>query len=773
MPGDQDWIIPDEIHPPQDFQAAIGGHPLVAETLYRRGFRTVKAAQAFLNPDAYSPTPASELPDFEIAAKLLAKACQHHHKILVWGDFDVDGQTSTTLLVEGLRQLGGNVTYHIPIRAEESHGITHPVLKAQLERGFDLLLTCDTGSAEHEHIRFVRETGKLVIVTDHHTLPETLPPANALVNPQSLPPGHPLRTLPGVGVAYKLIEGLFTVLAHPFNAGPFLELAALGIVADVAELQGDTRYLLQKGVINLQRTDRIGLQTLYKKAALNPTHINEDHIGFQIGPRLNAVGRLGDANLIVEFLTTEDTGRARVLATQIEALNAKRRFMTRQVEKAAEVQLQASAEDRHAPAIVLHHPSWPGGVVGIVANRLVERYHKPAILLTGEDPIHGSGRSVAGINITEAIATQVEMLTGYGGHPMAAGLSFPAGKLAAFKRGFLTAIDARTQQVTRIPELHIHGVLSLDEINLELIQEIGRLSPFGPGNPPLHFLLKDLTLVSATTVGQHGEHRQVLATDEKERQQRFIWWNGGDQPLPEAQFDLVCTLSQSDYKGTRQVSAEWIDFRLAKQGRQQVAKRHFAILDHRDNLTPIPVLKNILSEFPGVIVWGEGETPGEIQFSGRHQLCPASTLVVWTAPPSRALLEEILQSTSPNTVIIFGREPNINYEKDLMERLAGLAKFAVRHKKGQAKLTHLAAACAAENEAVTIGLQLWEAMGKLKLDFTDGTVLIKTVNTSPNPSAIAIFESILKDLLAESQAYRRYFQKGALNTVLPSPSNGL
>ncbi|MBG0771811.1 MAG: single-stranded-DNA-specific exonuclease RecJ, partial [Anaerolineaceae bacterium] len=459
MPEDIRWIEPEPIAIPEAFRRAIGGHPLVAETLYRRGYRTVEAARAFMDPNAYQPTSADELPDALIAYDLITKAINNREHILVWGDFDVDGQTSTTVLVEGLRGLGADVRYHIPIRAKESHGITAEVLQGYLDEGFDLLITCDTGITEHENIQAVKAAGIPVVLTDHHSLGATLPPADAVVNPQRLPESHPLRTLPGVGVTCKLIEGLYDYLDEPFESGPFYELAALGIVADVALLRGDTRWLLQKGLAHLQHTERLGLQTLFNNANLNPRQITETHIGFQIAPRLNAVGRLSDANPIVEFLTTTDPGRARVIGSTIEALNAQRQMITRQVSQAAEKILQDSPDDRHAPAIVLHYPDWPGGVVGIVANRLVEHFHKPTILLTGTNPFHGSARSVEGINITEAIGSQSDLLLSYGGHPMAAGMALSAENFPAFKRGLFQAVEEQARAIEHVAEIEINQIL--------------------------------------------------------------------------------------------------------------------------------------------------------------------------------------------------------------------------------------------------------------------------------------------------------------------------
>ena len=757
------WVTSDLIPIPEGFLREIGGHPIVAQTLYQRGYQTIDAAKSFLNPEDYHPTSADELPDIPIAYQLLSDALQKGLRILVWGDFDVDGQTATATLVEGLQAIGARVTYHIPVRGQESHGITRTKLLAFLKQGFDLLLTCDTGISEHTNIQMLREAGIPVIVTDHHTLEDTLPPANACINPQCLPNEHPLRSLPGVGVAFKLMEGFYNHIGQSFDASYYLELAALGIVADVAELTADTRYLLQKGLSHLRITQRTGLQVLFKNASLNPVNLSEEHIGFQIAPRLNAVGRLGDANMMVEFLTTKDVGRARVLASQIEGMNAKRRFLTRQVEKAAESQLQTSLDDRHAAAIILHHPQWPGGILGIVAGRLAEKYQKPAVLLTGEEILHGSARSVQGINIIEAIRNQSNLLLTFGGHTMAAGLSLSPLNFQQFKRGLLAEIEERSKTLAHYPQIKVHHEINLTQINLEFIQQVNRLAPFGPGNPPLNFLLRDLSLVSATDIGSLGEHRQVIVTDDQENTQRFIWWNGADEPLPETHFDLVCTLSQSDYKGSPQVSAQWVDYRLSEKGQEALVQRQFSILDVRDCLNPIEKLCELHQESPQSLIWAEGQLPAEVPAVNRLQVHPADVLVMWTTPPSQAVLQEIIRQTAPKRIVIFGQDPHVNTYQTFMQRLAGLAKYVVNQKDGQALLQELAAACSSENEAVRVGLLLWQAMGKLKVDFIDDVVVIDLIKQEPDSSTIEIYQPILQSLLEESRAYRSYFNQVELD----------
>ncbi len=442
-----------------------GLHPLVAETLVRRGFTNAEAAHAFLDPLAYSPAPAALIPGITSIADRLEMAIRKKESICVWGDFDVDGQTSTTILFQTLKELNADVTYHIPVRASEGHGVNIPHLEETLDQGVKIILTCDTGISAHGAAEYARSRHVDMLITDHHDLPETLPPATAIANPKLLPVGHPLSTLSGSGLAYKLSEGLYERFSQSSNATQHLDLAALGLVADLAQLTGDARYLVQRGLEALRNTHRLGLQIMMEMAELVPSNLTEEHIGFVLGPRLNALGRLGDANPTVDLFTTSDTVRARVLATQLEGLNAQRQLLCNQVNRAVEAQLHANPVLLAQPILVLGHPAWQGGVVGIVASRLVERYGKPAILFSTpvNQAAHGSARSIAGLNITAAIAAQKDLLLNFGGHAMAAGLSLEAEKLPEFTRRLSKTVLDMMEGIETEDNLEIDAWLTLPE----------------------------------------------------------------------------------------------------------------------------------------------------------------------------------------------------------------------------------------------------------------------------------------------------------------------
>ncbi|NJN94846.1 MAG: single-stranded-DNA-specific exonuclease RecJ, partial [Anaerolineales bacterium] len=475
---------------------------------------TVEQARAFLDPAIYCPTPPEALPDLEQAVARLNRAIERRESICVWGDFDVDGQTATALLVSSLQSLGAKVRYYIPNRLTESHGMKLPALRRILAEEVNLILTCDTGIAEHEAIAAAQSAGVEVIVTDHHDLAETLPPALAVVNPKRLPPDHPLRELPGVGVAYKLAEGLYRSRQRAAESESLLDLVALGIVADVAQQVGDTRYLLQKGLLALRQTNRLGLQTLIESARLTPERLTEEHIGFWLAPRLNALGRLGDANLAVELLTTTDLTRARIITLQLEALNDRRKMLTDRVVVQALSQLEDTPSLADYNAIVLAAADWHPGVLGLAASRLIDQFGKPALLLTvrPDEPLaRGSARSVPGCDIHQALKSQAHLLHSFGGHPQAAGLALAAENIPVFRRGLSAALaDCRTASTDAVA---LDALVEWSQVSPELLDSINRLAPFGAGNPRVRLGCTGLTVVEEKTFGKTGAHKRMTVQD--------------------------------------------------------------------------------------------------------------------------------------------------------------------------------------------------------------------------------------------------------------------
>lgn len=741
--------------------------PLVAQTLLQRGIRTPQAARAFLDPRAYTPAPASDLPGLAAATARISTAIRNHERIGIWGDFDVDGQTATALLVQSLTTLGADVLYHIPVRETEGHGIKPKFLARFIEQGVRLVITCDTGITAHEAVDYARSRSVDIVITDHHDLGDTLPNATAVTNPKLLPPEHPLATLAGVGVAYKLAEALFADQNTPATPASLLDLTALGLVADLAILRGDARYLVQRGLEQLRQTDRIGLRAMMDLAELKPENLTESHIGFTLGPRLNALGRLGDANPAVELLTTTDRARARVLAAQLEGLNAQRQLLTSQVTQAAEAQLRSDPSLLAQPIIVLAHPGWPGGIVGIAAARIVERYGKPAVLLSiGEDGIaRGSARSIDGVHITAAIAAQKDLLLNYGGHPMAAGLGLPADRLPEFRRGLSKTVEKMLgEAVYEEGQLALDGWLPLSDISLDLAEQIERLAPFGPGNEKLTLATRNLSLEGAAPIGRSGEHVKLTVADEHGNTQTVLWWGGGSEELPSGRFDLAYSLRTSDFRGQRQASVELVDFRVVEEAPAEIRPTKIEIVDFRNDDRPAPALLAAFN-FPH-LTWAEAAHKAETSGVDRTALTSADTLVLWTTPPTPSDLRTALAAVRPQQVILVCRDPGADEPRAFLARLAGLTKFAINQRGGLANVTTLAAATAQSEAAVLAGLDWLSKRGQVSVQVeADGLVRLGLDAATPDEAAASRVMSRIQFLLGEAAAYRAHLRRANAEAI--------
>ena len=765
----REWVEPQDVKVPEELQAAIGGHRLVAKTLALRGFAGVEAARAFLDPHCYQPAPATDLPNLTEAAERLEQAIRQGEAICVWGDFDVDGQTATTILFSTLRDLGAAVTYHIPVRKTESHGLNLPVLERLIGEGVRLLLTCDTGVTAHEAIVCAQAQGVDVVVTDHHDLPFILPEAYAIVNPKMLPQAHALRELPGVGCAYKLAEALYDRAGRPEDAVQYLDLVALGIVADVAVQTGDTRYLLQRGLETLRHTERLGLQVMMEIAELNPEWLTEEHIGFVLGPRLNAMGRLADANAAVELLTTHDLGRVRILVTELEGLNARRKLLCDQVFQAAEAQIERDPSLLEHGALVLSHPAWPAGVIGIVASRLVERYGRPTVLIAtppGELG-RGSARSVEGCNITAAIAAHGEMLASFGGHPMAAGLSIDPERIPEFDRSLSYTVQGMLGEVEVSATLQIADYLSLADLSLSLVEELERLAPFGPGNPPLSLASKGLSLKSHTPVGRNDEHLQLIVEDEEGTAQKVIWWQWAGESLPQGRFDLAYVVRASDYRGQRDVQVEWVDARPMKAPAVELRPEPAAVevVDYRRVPNPRRLLERLRAQ-EDVQVWSEAGAKAEVTGQDRYELSPSEGLVIWTTPPGPSELQAVLDKVSPETVYLFGMDPGLDHPEKFLKRLAGLIKHALNSNQGRANVSALAAATAQREATVRAGIASLAARGHLAVLGEDGDEVHLAAGSQTVSADLSQIAAQLKALLEETAASRAHFARADKESLL-------
>lgn len=522
------WEIRDyDKHKAGCLSAELGISPLVTGILLERGLNDTQSMREFLYG---SDTPFHDpflMKDMTKTVERIERAIAAGEQITVYGDYDVDGITASSLLYIYLRERGARVATYIPKRKSEGYGLNDEALQSIADGGTALVITVDCGISGLHEVENAPQSLD-IIITDHHTVPEVLPPAYAIVNPKQRDCRYPFKELSGVGVAFKLCQAL----EQQKNGGQDMwqgltELAALGTVADIVPLVGENRELVRRGLKAMETTRLVGLKALIQASGCPETGIASDNIGFGLAPRLNAVGRLEHAQSAVELLVTDDEEKAAMIAAELNRENALRQEISRQIMEEAEAQL---AQEEHIDtAIVLANEGWHQGVIGIVASRLVDKYHLPTILLSvSGEMTKGSCRSIPALNLYEAIAAESDILTQFGGHHQAAGLTLPTAKVAEFRRRFREFVRVRLRPEDYQPHQVVDCIVpGQGEITLRDLQQLQLLEPCGCANLPPVFAFQSALLHNQRAMGKERTHLQ-FTLDKGDFSYRCVMWNNAD-----------------------------------------------------------------------------------------------------------------------------------------------------------------------------------------------------------------------------------------------------
>lgn len=512
----QSWIL--KRRAPNDLAERLPGlDSILARVLHARKFGTLELAQGFLfpAPDAADPFLLSGMSE---AVERILRALERRERIAVYGDYDADGVSATALLTLTLRALGADVTPYIPDRLEESYGLNAPAIKTLHEDGVRLIVTVDCGVRSVAEVAYAKTLGLDVVVTDHHSVPTVLPDATAVIDPKRHDSLYPFRELAGVGVAYRLAQALYaaaedTGLATRDGAllEGLLDLVAVGTVADIVPLLGENRSLAQSGLERLREDPRLGLDALATVSGLRRESLNSIDIAFRLGPRLNAAGRLRNARLALDLLLAEDPAAARALAEELNQVNGERqRLLENQL---ALAQTKLDGQDTRA-LLLVYDPAFHEGIVGLIASRLSDEYYRPALVIhQGDEESRGSARSIEGVHITHALDECNDLLTRWGGHALAAGVTLPSSNLDALRERLTAYCAAHLDGADRDPKVHVDAIVTLDELSVETPDALAALEPFGEGNPEPALATRRLHLLSARAVGQEGKHLRMDVTD--------------------------------------------------------------------------------------------------------------------------------------------------------------------------------------------------------------------------------------------------------------------
>ena len=534
----------------------LGLETSVANLVYQRGIQTEETLRDFLEPSLDQLHDPYELHDMDKTVTRIRQAIENYEQILIYGDYDADGMTSASIVKEALEQLGAECQVYLPNRFTDGYGPNASVYKYFIEnQGISLIITVDNGVAGHEAIELAQSMGVDVIVTDHHSMPEVLPDAYAIIHPEHPEASYPFKYLAGCGVAFKLATALLEEVQVEL-----LDLVAIGTIADMVSLTDENRILVKYGLSVLKNTQRIGLQELFKIAGIQENEVDEETVGFQIAPRLNALGRLDDPNPAIELLTGFDEEEARDIALMINQKNEERKEIVQKIYDEAKAMVNPDN-----PVQVLAGEGWNPGVLGIVAGRLLEKLHQPVIVLNIENDLaKGSARSIEAVDIFEALDPHRDLFVAFGGHAGAAGMTLEVSKLEALSQVLVAYIEYNQVDLSTKNELFLDEELSLPDLTLETLKNFEKLAPFGMDNKKPVFYLKDFKIENARTMGAGNTHLKlkISQADAVFEVVAFGLGNLATEFSQTKNLELAVTLSVNKWNGQTSLQLMLVDARV-------------------------------------------------------------------------------------------------------------------------------------------------------------------------------------------------------------------
>jgi single-stranded-DNA-specific exonuclease len=552
------WILrPRDAAETQEFARLMGVSPIVAGLLLSRGYRDSTAAERFLNPTLEQLHDPMLMRGMSEAIARVLHAIDNQEPILIYGDYDVDGTTGTAVLLRALRMLGATAGYHVPHRFTEGYGIQQPALEKAASEGYKLVVSVDCGIRAHEPLVWARENGLDVIITDHH-LPdedEGAPPAFAVLNPNQQGCNYPDKNLAGVGVAFKLVHALFRERGRESVVPGFLKMVAIGTVADVAKLIGENRAIVALGLSDLPKAVNYGLRALIDIAGCGDgAEVNAYDLGFRIGPRINAAGRMDAASAVVDLFNATDREEARRLAEHLDTRNRERMEMQRKIFNRAVEEFETGADRASQTHVaVIAGDGWHRGVIGLAASKIAERLNRPCVVISFEDDMgHGSARSIEAYHLFNGLTACSDLFEKFGGHSHAAGLSIRRECVAEFRRRLNEHAASCLTEDDLTPAITIDAEVGANDLTFALSQDLRQMEPFGAGNPRPVFLTRGLRVIGEPQVIKE-QHLKFRIAGENNRPLEAIWWRGLEEsaapPQPGQRIDLAYEFEAQSWMG--------------------------------------------------------------------------------------------------------------------------------------------------------------------------------------------------------------------------------
>ncbi len=735
---------------PNELVKACNNDKVVAKVFFNRGIKDISEFNEIVNSDSYVPYRPIDFPGMKIACEIIENSIRLKEKIAVYGDYDVDGVTATTVLVLALKKLGADVIYHVPDRFSEGYGMNENVVRNLYEDGVKTIITCDCGIANFDEINLAKELNMKVVLTDHHTIGDEIPNADVVINYQMLNAEHRARSISGCATAYYLVLALNEYLGK--KADDYTDLVALSTISDVMPLRGESRFLFQKGVKKLINGERLGIRALFKYISSPVT--NADDIGFQIAPRINAVGRMDTARTAVDLFLAEDEKIADELALKINRFNTERKNIQNDIYEQAKEQVETKKLNKKI--LVLYGDNWHHGIIGIVAGKICEEYKKPCIILTPNeegDVLVGSARSTEHLNIYETLKRFSDDLVKFGGHSQAAGLSLKLSNLEKFTKDIENYADLYLEEDYE-EKIYVDELLPFNAVTEELFENLKLGEPYGEAFEAPKFVLNEV-IIAKETINQ-GKHHFLTLKDEKGNEVGTTLWNFGADKLEGKKCTVIFGIFKDTYKDRNEIKIKVQDIFFEDV---EIEDKKVEIIDRRN----VPI-ENVIGEFKNSEIYYEGPImyKPNLPTVNCNYGEKVENLILYSLPKSNKIFNVIIDELRPERIVLnYSYLPK--YDLDRFGKMfLGVIKNIVNNNDGIINVSKFAEIMQVEEEFINTFSRLLSSYGYFEFynidDYDIKYEIKKKVKKEDK-----FLENVVLKYLREKQEYVAYMKENVIN----------
>lgn len=767
---------------------------LIKRLLIARGMNSDKEIEEFINPLEMVLTTPEAFVDMQKTVTRLSKAIREGETIIIYGDFDADGVTSTAILYKTLTFLGANVHYFIPDRESEGHGFDKKALiKLMTTVKPKVIISVDCGISDIDAVKFINSFKMIdVIITDHHEAPEQLPQAFAIINPKapnaldeklSTKQIEYLTYLAGCGVAFKVAQALLSNFQKPEFIYEILPFVAIGTIADVVPLLGENRYFVTKGLDLISKGKHYGIKRLLESAGYDITKgITSENIAFGIAPRINASGRLDTVDNALKVLISDNNHEIEMAIENLNELNKVRQRLCDEI--FAQADDMVKKEGNKNSAIILYSNDWHIGIIGIVASKLVEKYYKPVFLMSyskEKDQFRCSARSIEGIPLYDVLAANAELFDGFGGHKLAAGLSFTQSNTTfeTVKKALNETISEYTSGKDLKPFINIDMLIKPEDITIDMIQDLSKLEPFGASNPSPVFAMQDLKVLDRTEMGANKSHLKMILSGQNSTPMTAIWWKNAHVTLRKGdELDIAFHPQLNEFNGETLVQLIIDDVHSDALVENSPAKSEYKIYDHRNKTDILPEVNDYLKTSKlNIKIFAESKTVTDSiktysNINGnlftRQDIPKCDAVMFFDYPADKQTLDSILDKTQAKSLHFMNYEPKILDEVELLKIFTGMLKYSANHDGGKVELVRCASFLGKSIKVLEMLMDLYEQVGVIKvLEKNSAFYKIEFIGIDDVSKILdnENFERIY-DLIIECEQFQKSLLEEELETIL-------